>query len=104
MTFSLAIETLVSFKQLLPLVGCHSWAVASSCRGRRCVCGRRGRGKGRGCTGVGSALILSLVNCLEGLVNDTAVVCESFHGNFCVELDDDLTLEVEREFVVELIL
>ena len=50
------------------------------------------------------ALVLSLVNCLEGLVNDTAVVYESFHRDLYIELGNDLALEVEREFVVELIL
>ena len=48
------------------------------------------------------ALVLSLINCFEGLVNNTIVVYKSFHKNFYIELNNNLTLEVEREFVVEL--
>ena len=50
------------------------------------------------------ALVLSLVNCLKGLINDTIVVYKSFYRDLYIELGNNLTLEVEREFVVELIL
>ena len=50
--------------------------------------------------GRGTSSALLLVDCSQGLVNNTTVVCKCFQGNLSMKLGNDLALEVKRQLVV----
>jgi hypothetical protein len=49
------------------------------------------------------ALVLLLIDQSQGLVENTVVVYKRFQGNFCMELGNNLALEFEREYVIQLV-